>query len=631
MQRDRKRFSYGVLLGGTTMIPKAGKTGSIAAITTSVIIFVLLILLFSIETPTAFCEINTGEDKETGAEWYDGFIFEDASFATQLTRALSWTYVQSADVGEVIKTARRIKDGDIYSWYDEWYKEANRILDLAEKWEKEEHATSASEAYFRATTYFQSAGFYMVAPQDRDRARDCRKRSRATFLKAIEAYPNISYVEIPYGDVVMPGYFAQSEKTGNKTPIVIVNTGFDGSAEDSFNGVAWAAMKRGYDCLVFEGPGQGELFMEKDLYFRHDWEVVGKAVLDYVETLPGVNHDKIVYMGVSMGGYLAPRVAAFDDRVDVLVVNSGLFKLYECAFRIFPDDVTQLIDTDPPKFNGIVEEAIKDNVSLYWLFHNAVWRWGFKDFHEFMLSQRDYTLEHVVTQIKCPALVTESEDDGMFAGQPEQLYNALQCEKAFIHFTREEAAQAHCQLGESSLSNEKLFNWIDSVIKPDQDKGFYKFHHLGVIVNDMDQAVQIFSDILGLDPADERIDRFQGKANKTAMVPIGRYEDFNQFELMEPLSENWLDSWIKTEKGAGFLHMAILVDDFDGKVEQLRLKGFTVHVEESVDPFPGCPLLREAYILPKDASRGVLIDLMDAENFPVSLGGLAPDKKTDKE
>ncbi len=147
----------------------------------------------------------------------------------------------------------------------------------------------------------------------------------------------------------------------------------------------------------------------------------------------------------------------------------------------------------------------------------------------------------------------------------------------------------------------------------------------------MDQAVQIFSDILGLDPADERIDRFQGKANKTAMIPIGRYEDFNQFELMEPLSENWLDSWIKTEKGAGFLHMAILVDDFDAKVEQLRLKGFTVQVEESVDPFPGCSLLREAYVLPKDASRGVLIDLMDAENFPVSLGGLAPAKKTDKE
>ncbi|TKJ46893.1 hypothetical protein CEE34_06510 [Candidatus Aerophobetes bacterium Ae_b3a] len=289
MRPDKKRFSYGLLLGGRTMIPKAGKTGSITARTTSIIIFVfiMLILVFSIETPIAFCQ-TPGEDKETEAEWYDGFIFQDASFATRLTRALSWTYVQSADIGEVIKTARRIKDGDIYSWYDEWYKEANRILGLAEKWEKEGHATSASEAYFRATTYFQSAGFYMVAPKDRDRARDCRKRSRATFLKAIEAYPNISYVEVPYGDVVIPGYLA------------------------------------------------------------------------------------------------------------------------------------------------------------------------------------------------------------------------------------------------------------------------------------------------------------------------------------------------KSEKGAGFLHMAILVD-FDGKVEQLRSKGFTVHVEESVDPFPGCTLLREAYVLPKDASRGVLIDLMDAENFPVSLGGLAPE------
>ncbi|TKJ46539.1 hypothetical protein CEE34_08465 [Candidatus Aerophobetes bacterium Ae_b3a] len=114
------------------------------------------------------------------------------------------------------------------------------------------------------------------------------------------------------------------------------------------------------------------------------------------------------------------------------------------------------------------------------------------------------------------------------------------------------------------------------------------------------------------------------------MKAIEAYPNISYLEI--PYGDVVMPGYLaKSEKGAGFLHMAILVDDFDAKVEQLRLKGFTVHVEESVDPFPGCPLLREAYVLPKDASRGVLIDLMDAENFPVSLGGLAPAKKTDKE
>jgi len=566
------------------------------------------------------------EQRETTdeSEWYDGLVFQDTSFSTQLARALGWTWAGSADIGEVITTALKIKDGDIYSWYEEWLELANRMNEMASQWEKAGNNVSAGEAYLKATTYYQSAGFYMVAPEDRDKARDCRKKSRESFRNAIKFYPNIVYVEIPYGDDVLPAYLAKSEKAYTKAPILVINTGFDGSAEDSFAGAGWAALKRGYHCLVFEGPGQGEMFMEKKRYFRPDWEVVGKAVLDYVETLPDVDQNKIAYMGISMGGYLAPRVAAFDDRIDALIANSGLYKLYESAYRIFPEEVTGLIDSDPDQFNAMVEEAMEEDVSLYWLFHNAVWRWNSKDYADFMRAQRDYTLEHVATRISCPTLVTESESDSMFSGQPEQLYEALQSPKAFILFTQEEAAQAHCQLGGSSISGEKIFNWLDGVLKPTRDRAFMKFHHLGVIVSDMDEAVQAFADILCLDSDDPRIDRFEGKANKTAMVPIGKYEDFNQFELMEPLSEYWLDKWIKTEKGAGFLHMAFLVDNWDARVSALREKGFTVHVEEYNDPFPGVSLLREAYVLPKDGSPGVLIDLMDAESFPESLGGLVP-------
>ena len=155
----------------------------------------------------------------------------------------------------------------------------------------------------------------------------------------------------------------------------------------------------------------------------------------------------------------------------------------------------------------------------------------------------------------------------------------------------------------------------------------FKVHHIGVVVRDVDRAVEIYTDILGLDPDDERIERFEGKANKTAMVPIGRAEDFNSFELMQPLSDDWIDTYIKTDRAEGFFHLAVLVDNFDAKVEALKEKGFTVIVDETIDPFPGCELLREAYILPKDAARGILIDLIDAETFPASLGGLAPPTK----
>ena len=172
---------------------------------------------------------------------------------------------------------------------------------------------------------------------------------------------------------------------------------------------------------------------------------------------------------------------------------------------------------------------------------------------------------------------------------------------------------------------------LDEVSSATPKRAMFRLHHIGVVVRNLDEAVKIYCDILGLDPTDERIERFVGKENKTAMLPIGEEEDFNSFELMEPISENWLDNYIKKDRGEGFFHLAVLVDNFDEKVEELKEKGFTIEEEEYIDPFPGCALLREAYILPKDPCRGVLIDLIDAETFPESEGGLAPLKETEKE
>ncbi len=605
------------------MNQKASKVRKINK-TVSIIVFVLTLAALNINATEAFCATSPQGDAEGPVEWYDNFIFKDKSFSSQLARALAWTYTGSADIGEVISTARKIKDGDIYSWREQWLKVADRVYNLALDWERNGHAVSASEAYFRAATYFQTAGFYMVAPEDREKARYCRRRGGESFKNAIKAHPNITFVNIPYENTTLPAYVARSEKAPGKGPLLIVNTGFDGTAEDSFNGVAWAAMKRGYHCLIFEGPGQGEMIMEKNLPFRPDWEVVGGAVIDYALTLPYVDKDKLAYMGVSMGGYLAPRVAAFDQRVKALIANGGLYRLWESAYAMFPEDQVVLIQKDPARFKAIVEKMKQGSVSVSWLFDNAVWRFGAEDAVDFMVDQKRYTLEGVAEKITCPTLVTESVADAMFAGQPEKLYEALNCPKELIVFNRDEAAQAHCQLGASSISNEKIFNWLDGVFPPAKKEAMFKIHHLGIVVGDLDEAVRNYCHILGLDPADERIERFQGKENKTAILPVGSKEDYNFFELMEPESGNWLDSYIKRERIQGFFHLAVLIDNWEAKVEELKARGFTIEVEEHINPFPGCDLLREAYVLPKGSSRGVLLDLMDAQSFPQSKGGLAP-------
>ena len=82
-------------------------------------------------------------------------------------------------------------------------------------------------------------------------------------------------------------------------------------------------LARGIATLVFEGPGQGEA--QYDFPIRGDYEVPVKAVLDYIGTRRDLDAARIGMWGVSLGGYYAPRAAAFDKRIKACIALGGPF------------------------------------------------------------------------------------------------------------------------------------------------------------------------------------------------------------------------------------------------------------------------------------------------------------------
>jgi len=113
------------------------------------------------------------------------------------------------------------------------------------------------------------------------------------------------------------------------------------------------APERGYNCLTFEGPGQGSVVRKQKIPFRYDWEKVVTPVIDYAINKKqefGVDVERIALMGMSMGGYLAARAAAFDHRISACILYNGVYDGYDAITSAFPNSLLNALDEGDAKF-----------------------------------------------------------------------------------------------------------------------------------------------------------------------------------------------------------------------------------------------------------------------------------------
>lgn len=391
-------------------------------------------------------------------------IFNDQTFSFEVLRTLSYAPYGGADISECLATAYRIEEGNFDSWYREWYKTAERLFAQGVDSLKRGKQLNARENFLRASNYYRTAEFFLHGDRHDPRIMDTWGKSREAFRKALPLLEwKAEEVNVPYEDTYLPGYFYRVDDTPR--PTLLVHGGFDSTQEEVYFEVVVAALQRGYNCMTFEGPGQGAVIREQHLPFRKDWENVVTPVVDYLLTRPEVDRDRIALKGISLGGYLAPRAAAFEHRLAGCIANDGLFsnKFSDMGRKFYPGNPDDF--NNPVFVENFVKMLMEKSINVRWAIENGMFTFNANNITELMEKTESFTLEGVADKIKCPTLVCEAAADHFFAGQPQMLFDALTCEKTFMLFNEEDAAEEHCQFGALLFFNQKIFDWLDDTLK----------------------------------------------------------------------------------------------------------------------------------------------------------------------
>lgn len=316
---------------------------------------------------------------------------------THTLRLVAEAQQGGGDVFDIARLCRDIEPGDKQAWERAWLELAGRTEAKGREALAAGHENTAMKFFFHANQYYRMSDVFLTIAENDKKAERFRK-SQETFRAGAALHrPPIEVIRVRCGNEEYDGYFCHpiGPKPG-KWPAVLMLGGADAFAEEIFFS-GRQVLEYGWALLLVDTPGRGSSMYLKGIPTRPDYEVPGKACIDYLASRPEVDPERIGLLGISMAGYYAPRTAAFDPRVKALVAWSGCYSILHDLY-LFCEHLQPVVQ----RLLGGASDA------------------------EARKKLEPFTMAGIAANIKCHALITHGANDRLMnVDGARKLYDEL--------------------------------------------------------------------------------------------------------------------------------------------------------------------------------------------------------------
>jgi alpha-beta hydrolase superfamily lysophospholipase len=358
--------------------------------------------------------------------------------------------LMGGNIGEVdticrklIEVSKKGDDSGTASFFEAWCEQADRLVELALEDLVAGRKLSAGAKYGRAATY------YITAERMQNRHFEPRQQAFQKMLASFARYvdlaeQNCTRIEIPYQGKTLAGLFVRADRRdGSPAPCVAFFNGLDSTKEMIYGSrIGHELARRGISTLMVDQPGVGEALRLQDLRAIVEAEVWAGACVDALEQRPDVDRRFLGICAWSLGGFFAPRAAAFEKRFKLCVAWGANFNWGELQSR------------------RLAREGDRP-VPHYW--EHVQWVWGKDTLEDFMAFAPRVSLADCIDKVTVPFLVTHGTHDRQIPREYalQQYDGAINSPKRELKwFTPREGGIEHVSADNPENARDYIADWI---------------------------------------------------------------------------------------------------------------------------------------------------------------------------